>query len=328
LFENGIFTISLDFELYWGVRDIYTLNEYKRYLSGVPNAIDLILQEFEKYNIHASWAVVGFLFFKNRDELLTHIPYTTPHYKNRDLNPYIYIKEKKLEEKFHFAPNIIKKISNTPNQEIATHTFSHYYSLEDGQNIKAFEVDLKKAIEIEKKYISKEPKSLVFPRNQWNEDYLKVLKKLNIHSYRGNEKSWFYRVENGDSIKNIRRAFKLIDTYINISGSNSYSFNELKKAYPFNIASSKFLRPYSEKLSMFEPLKLRRIKQSMLYAAKRKRLYHLWWHPHNFGINTQKNIEMLQNILEYYDYLNREYQMQSLNMEEVSKLLMNNFSKN
>ena len=69
---------------------------------------------------------------------------------------------------------------------------------------------------------------------------------------------------------------------------------------PVDIPSSRFLRPFSKKAKMFEGLRLHRINSGMTYAAKNNFSYHLWWHPHNFGINKNENFEFLEKILEHY----------------------------
>ncbi len=48
-------------------------------------------------------------------------------------------------------------------------------------------------------------------------------------------------------------------------------------------------------------------------------MYHLWWHPHNFGVNLDKNIDFLEKILQYYQQLNVQGKMQSLNMGKMSE---------
>ena len=58
----------------------------------------------------------------------------------------------------------------------------------------------------------------------------------------------------------------------------------------------------------------------MTKAAKTGSLYHLWWHPHNFGNNVEKNMKFLEEILKHYQYLSGKYGMVSLNMEEAGKL--------
>lgn len=55
----------------------------------------------------------------------------------------------------------------------------------------------------------------------------------------------------------------------------------------------------------------------MLYAAKNNENFHLWWHPHNFGINIEENMKNLEDLLKYYTYLNKKYKMKSKNMKEL-----------
>src|SRR2546426_12614664 len=57
------FIISLDFELFWGVRDVTTLDRYGANLRGVRDAIPAMLRLFSERGIRATWATVGFLFF-------------------------------------------------------------------------------------------------------------------------------------------------------------------------------------------------------------------------------------------------------------------------
>ena len=65
---------------------------------------------------------------------------------------------------------------------------------------------------------------------------------------------------------------------------------------------------------------LKRIKNEMLLAAKQDYDYHLWWHPHNFGVNTKENIKNLANILSYYNHLREKYGMKSSKISDISSL--------
>ena len=66
---NGVMVISLDYELFWGVRDKRTINSYFENLNGVDCAIDLMLNLFSKEEIEVTWAVVGMLFLDNIETL-------------------------------------------------------------------------------------------------------------------------------------------------------------------------------------------------------------------------------------------------------------------
>lgn len=318
---QGIFTISLDFELYWGMQDVIPLSCYKNNLNGTENAIKGILELFQEYGIHATWATVGFLFANDIEELKLYLPDKIPSYMNNDINPYSYIKNTDtLEKGCHFSPELIKIIDDYDGQEIGTHTFSHYYCLESGQTKDEFRTDILSAIAIaDAKHITLN--SLVFPRNESNDSYLSVLLDCGISNYRGNGKSWLYKAVSVETGSKLRRAVRLIDAYLNISGQNCYKLKTLAKTKPYNISASRFLRPAASKYSNLEKLRKKRIKQGIKYAAEKKELYHLWWHPHNFGAKIEKNLQFLEDILSYYKQMNKKYGMQSLNMNEVSVVL-------
>ena len=109
-----------------------------------------------------------------------------------------------------------------------------------------------------------------------------------------------------------------MDSYVNLTGFHCYDVEEIKKSKPYNIPSSRFLRPYHSRLFFLEKLKLNRIKDAMTHAAKHNLVYHLWWHPHNFGINLDENINMLIKILSHYKYLNEKYRFESVTMENLA----------
>ncbi|MEO7523509.1 MAG: polysaccharide deacetylase family protein [Ferruginibacter sp.] len=154
--NGGKFIISLDFELMWGVRDIVTIDTYGQHIAGVHVAMPKMLACFTRHNIKATFATVGFLFFETKEELLNNLPQKLPRYKNANLSPYgKYIQKSVgrdyIADRYHFAPELIRMIQNTPGQEIGTHTFSHYYCLEEWQNVDDFRDDLNAGIAAAKK---------------------------------------------------------------------------------------------------------------------------------------------------------------------------------
>lgn len=317
--ESGVFTVSLDFELYWGVRDKRSIAEYRENLLGVRGAISELLKLFSEYGIHATWATVGFLFFKDSDQLKRNLPVRQPQYLDENLSPYQYIENNiDLQVEYHFAPDIIESIRQNEGQEIGTHTFCHYYCLTSGQSLEDFSEDLSWAVQTAKqKGIT--IKSLVFPRNDCNPEYLPTLTGSGVVSYRGNATSPIYQPDaRTNSI--VRRGLRLLDSYLNISGHNTYDFADCIRIRPYNFPASLLLRPYSKNLDLLSGLKLRRITKAMDHAAKERRLFHLWWHPHNFGVNTQRNISFLRKVLEHYKKLQQMSGFVSMNMGELGSL--------
>ncbi|KAA0944382.1 polysaccharide deacetylase family protein [Sporosarcina sp. ANT_H38] len=321
---RGTFIISLDFELNWGVHDVFTLEQYEENLLGARIAIPKILDLFNQFNIHATWATVGMLGFKNKKDLLGNLPLLHPSYTNSNFSPYEKldsIGENEEQDPLHFGLSLIQKIAECPNQELASHTFSHYYCLEEGQTIEEFKADLKASLN---NRITNGPpiQSLIFPRNQTNREYLQVCKENGIQSYRGNESSWIYKASRFNSEGPLKRLIRLVDCYLNISGYNTYPVNGVETEPIVNLPSSRFLRPYSKKLIALESLRLRRIKNSIINAAKNGEVFHLWWHPHNFGKNIEENLQFLTEILHLVDKLRNDYGFESRTMAETSALVL------
>ena len=81
-----------------------------------------------------------------------------------------------------------------------------------------------------------------------------------------------------------------------------------------------FLRPYSPQRKGLEPIRLRRIAGGIRAAAKNRGIFHLWWHPHNFGKNIAENLEFLRSVLKVFAEQRQVHGMQSLSMIEVASL--------
>lgn len=317
--KKGYFVISLDFELFWGVLDKFTLEEYKENIENVPRVIEELLLIFKKYEIHATWGVVGSIFFEKKDFLERKI-LKPIGYRNSKLSAYNYLELiKNSESTLFFGKLLIEKIKKTKYQEIATHTLSHYFVCEEGQKEEDFEYDIKIVKSIHEVNNLK-VNSIIFPKNQLNSNYNNILKKYGIKYYRGNEESLFYRKGKIDKESVFIRIGRFLDSYINIGGNYTYDIKDIRgEKGLLNIKASRFLRPYNSKLSYFEFIKLNRIKKQMKNAAVKKEIFHLWWHPHNFGKNFEKNISMLIKILEYYNFLKEKYNFESKNIMEVGK---------
>jgi peptidoglycan/xylan/chitin deacetylase (PgdA/CDA1 family) len=321
--NRGRFVVSLDFELNWGIRDKISLPVYRDRLLGARVAIPKILSLFRAYGIHATWATVGLLFFETKTELLRSLPSVRPTYANRKLSPYADIGNIGHDEQrdpFHFAPSLIQAILATQHQEIGTHTFSHYYCLEPGQGLGAFSADLNAAIAVAARF-DVVLRSLVFPRNQFNRDYLKACRDRGIVACRGNQRSRMYHVGSGQEGRWRRRLLRSLDSYADLSGPNGYSVREIAGDLPMNTPASRFLRPRSRLLRLAEPIRLRRILQEMTSAANNCHVYHLWWHPHNFGVDMSENLEFLEQVLRHYAELATTGGMDSMHMSELAMSL-------
>ena len=313
--RSGFLVISLDFELLWGVFDKVNLSDRLSYFTRTRHVIPEILQIFEKFEIHATWATVGMLFNENWEEWNSNIPSNIPNYQNINLSAYNFGKsiQSKSTEFACFAPDLIDKIIKTKNQELASHTYSHFYCREKGQNLDSFREDLKMSFSLAKN-LGQDLKSLVFPRNQLNKEYLKTCSDLGITSVRSNPDTWYWADTQKDTLA--QKIFRTGDAYFG-RNNKSYLLSEIGSVENINIQpASRLFRPFSENRTL-NSVKLRRIANEMEYAAKNGQIYHLWWHPHNFGNSPEKNLQDLKYLLQVYKKLNSKYNFSSMTMTEL-----------
>jgi hypothetical protein len=66
-------------------------------------------------------------------------------------------------------------------------------------------------------------------------------------------------------------------------------------------------------------MKIDRIKNEMERAAQHGEIYHLWWHPHNFGHYPKESMDGLEEILNHFAMCKEKYGMQSLSMGEIAE---------
>ncbi len=303
----------------WGVRETRTIESYGANILGARAAIPELLALFTAHRVRATWATVGMLLFDDKKSLLESLPDLGPTYENTHLDPYAAlgeVGENESSDPFHFGLSLARTIVEAEGMELGSHTFSHYFALEPGQTREQFAADLEASARATENVCGTRPRSLVFPRNQLNPAYLDVCRTAGIEAFRGNEKGWIHRAVDSRGNTQARRAARLLDAYVGLSGSNaSQPHADLGLV---DLPSSRFLRPYSPRLRRLDWLRLRRITSAMEVAARTNRTFHLWWHPHNFGIETARNLDVLRIILRTFQELDDRYGMQSQTMAEAA----------
>lgn len=320
--NKGCLIISLDFEMMWGALDLWTPEGYGRTnIQNVKVVIERLVALFKKYRVHSTFASVGLLMLDGKKEEKEYRPSFLPTYNNAQLSPYNndYI-GKIAQESLYFAPDIIKFLNQQEGVEVASHTFSHYYCWEKGQTVEQFEEDMRLASKLAKdKGLSLY--SIVFPRNQVSEEYLEICAKYGFKVYRGISPRYSSQPKNAIHAI-LQRIGRMVDTYNVWGRPSTIKIETVRKGTIINVPSSRFLRPYDKRLRVFEGLRLMHIQKEMTYAAKNGEMYHLWWHPHNFGTNMDENFAFLEKILKTYQALQKQYGMTSMTMKEFSQSIV------
>jgi len=323
----GIFTISLDFELHWGVFDKRSRAEREQIYKNTIRIIPRLLKLFSTYDVHVTWATVGSMFLKDEKEWNEIRPAIEPDYAESKYSAYRWVRANGITEEHHwahFAPDCIRQILKVPGQELATHTFSHFYCLEDQSNPAAFAKDLEAAQKAAALYDTTLT-SLVFPRNQFNPGYLKTCFANGITAIRSNPANWFWKPVTDSGAGLIRKIIRTSDAYIQLGKQrSSYPLSSIKvvQGEPVQLPASRFFRPWRNKFRFANYLRLRHMCAELKQAAKHNECYHLWFHPENFGEYPEQNLRNLEKLLIHYRKCSNRYGMKSWNMQEYARYFL------
>lgn len=320
--NHGIFTVSLDFELHWGQFDKIDVSKNIKYFDNTLDVIPKMLSLFEQNNIEVTWATVGLLYCKSIKDLKERRPQYLAEYNNPKVSAYHYVDTLYNDKyaRFYFAQDLIKKIQNTKGQELATHTYAHYYCLEKGHTKQAFDADLKSASKISESF-GVHNKSIVMPRNQFNPTDCDIINNNNIVVIRTNPDSWCWNFD--FKINILKKIARSADCYLPLFKTHYLLASKKLHNGLLLLPASRFFKPL-HKVSLLNKLRIRRIKNEMTKAAKSNSCYHLWWHPHNFGINPTLAMKELEVIIDHFNFLNKTYNMKSKSMISTYDMIVKN----
>lgn len=293
-----------------------TVASYGCNVLGEWHAVPRLLALFRRHEVRATWATVGMLMCRHYKQWRAIRPAVLPGYARASISPYVMDCLVKEHAKLFFARSLVEQIIETPGQELATHTYSHFYCNEPGATPEQLAADLACARAIAAE-MGLGFSSLVLPRNQVAEKFLSVLPGAGIQVYRGNSNHWLYR--NGDAVVGgiAGRLARFADACIPLSGQRTV--HAQVRSGLVNLPASLFLYPVGAKLRALSAMRLDRLKRTMTSAAQAGGIFHLWWHPHNFGVNTDENVAQLESVLRHYHFLAYTYGMQSHSMGDFSR---------
>lgn len=317
MYEKPAFVLSMDTELAWGTIDKpESLRGYAEYYRKTRGVIDDLLVLLERYEMSATWAVVGHLFLDKCDRKngVKH-----PEIRRSkaswydcdwfDKDPCTNINE----DPFYYGRDIVEKILRSRiKHEIASHSFSHIIFNNPDLKRETVEDELNLCHDLAKEYgISIE--SFVFPRNQ--EGFYKELKKLGIKSYRGIEKSWYAKY----SVRT-QKAFHILDQVFSMTPpvylpENKYGL--------LNIPGS-MLYLAKDGFRKYIPVSCRvnKAKKGIKKAIRENKIFHLWFHPFNLATDPDNLLNGLEKIFQFVKEemlavktmrdISREYSLYSL----------------
>lgn len=293
--KKGTFTISIDTELAWGTFDLGGHIKYKEAYKKYRPIITKVLGLFDKYEIPATWAIVGHLFLEGckKEGGITHPEIIRPRHKwfRGDwfrLDPATNI----TADELWYGRDIVKMIlSAKTKQEIASHSFCHMIFSDPGCSSEAAESDLAKCVDLAKKE-GIELKTFVFPRNSGG--HFDLLAKYGFKVFRGQRELF-----PGLKLSYLQRFLYFVSDLFCISPPVVVP-NLIPRQGLIEVKDSMLFR-FSYGISRFIPkgARFKRAKKGIDKAIAEGKIFHLWLHPFNFAWQTESLFDELEHILSY-----------------------------
>ncbi len=290
----GRVVISIDAELGWGFHDLET-PPTPRVESG-RRGWTTLLAALERYEIPATWAVVGHLMLDSCDR--RHVDHPTPAgWFDRERTSW------RHRPDLRFAPDLLEAVIDSPvPHEIGSHTFSHVLFGETTREIATAE--LRRANEIATEW-GLDVESLVYPRNDVG--HREVLADAGFSAYRGQSPT-------PDGVRGL--------AWSAVSEESLLVTPELDEYGLVNVPASLFLFGFEGPArtvvqSVWEDPMVRQAKRGIDEAAHSEGTFHCWLHPNN--LVSRRDDQRIQTILEYINRKRAEADLRVETMGEVAR---------
>lgn len=190
-FERGVFTLSFDFELVWGSRDLLPDPAPLARMARVTRAEVLpgLLALLAKHRVRATWATVGHLFLPGASRVAgrLHPDVEPPRHAWRP-DWFAGVPEgTEAEHPEWYGRSLVEPLV-AAGQDVGSHSFSHPIFDDPGCTEAAADSDLARCVR-EAAALGVTLRSFVFPRNRVG--HLHLLARHGFTSYRGVEPTWY-----------------------------------------------------------------------------------------------------------------------------------------
>jgi hypothetical protein len=310
--DTAYFLFSLDTELATGYFDEDAARHRLFSEDGLEERrrIARVLALCEQYDIHATWAVVGHLFF-NRCEYCPDCPIS--HWQGKYAS---YDEAYGTDHPLWYGDDVVRLIQqSTVEQEIAFH--GHTHEPFDSISAAAAMLEISEWKRLAQRF-GIDAVSIVFPRDRAG--HLSLLSQHGFSNYRAD-------VVEPLLIRNryFGRYVKTLDHIIGFSTAPTYSLQEIDDDGLLRLSASQHLFGFNHGVDSIldrlglSTLRLRRINRGIKRAVGRKHMFHLWAHPWEF--RTKDDLYKLEHIFQTVRRFTETGQMQSVTMAEMDAII-------
>ena len=264
---KGYLTISIDFELAWGVWDIVTREDLAFAETAERPICAALIELFDRYDVAVTWAMVAAILDRSSSKSLPG------------------------REACWYAPDIVEGIVTAKvAHEIGSHSGRHVYF--DQSSVAAAADDLEFARDVHHRN-GLSFRSFVYPRN--GVGHLDLLPRFGIASYRGPDGGWVDAA--GRLGSGVRRIVNLLDKALPVSPQPVHPMNNgTLTDVP---GSTQILARNGLRRFILPPVTQARLRRGLERACQAGAVFHLWFHPSNFYFRTDEQIATLSDFLEH-----------------------------
>lgn len=307
--KKGYFLFSLDTELAWGYFDQYRSGRFSEDGVWERKAIHRLLDIFDEFEISATWAVVGHMFYASCEKC--------------EICPVLEWKEKysSFEQIYDtgnqlwYGADVIDLLRGRgARHEIGFHGYTHKVFDEHIMTEEEAKTEISEWQRLAaRKNIT--PYSAVFPRNRAG--HLKSFKDAGYICYRGDE----LRPE-GSRFMLLRKAINVFDLIFQTRTPLVYD-PILDESGLINLPASRWLFGMNRRVEAvldavgLASLRIRPMIQAVNRAAREGKIVHIWAHPEEF--KTDRDFEKLRFLLDQVAGEIKKGTMQSITMIDLAR---------
>lgn len=313
LYDTGYFVFSLDTELAYGHFDHFEDTNFSTDGQRERKAIETLLDILDEYNIIATWAIVGHLFYERCEECDT-CPILDWKGKYRSFEE-VY----QTNNSLWYAADIIRTLlSRGSKHEIAFHGYTHELFDEERMSKEKAKIELDEWLRVARRK-GIVPLTAIFPRDKVG--HLDLFKQAGFICFRSAEKFSLLQKHKyiGSIVRTIDHILSLSTppvSHLIIDPSGLMKHSNSLHFFRFN----RKLEVLLDSLNL-QNLRIRRIIKGIKRAANQKKILHIAAHPWEF--TTEKDFEKLRYFLSYVSDEMTRGRIQSVGMADLTKRVMN-----
>lgn len=296
--SRGVFTLSLDFELAWGSRDLAgdpTGRELRRLVAMAERTrievFPALLAMFRRLGVVATWATVGHLFLAEARAPL-HPDVVPPRHAWRRAPWWEGVPPGTESEHPAFYARTLVEALRDAGQEVGSHSFSHPVFGDPGCPRDTADTELSRCVR-EARALGIQLKSFVFPRNV--PGHLDLLVRHGFRTWRPPEPAW-YRAPSVPG--SVGRAAHLLDVARAACPPTVLPRRDEHGLWALP-ASATFLPVDGIRRAIPMVQRVRRATRGIDLAVARREVSHLYTHPINLASDPRRTLAGLSAILEH-----------------------------